>query len=191
MDNALKYFITILIVLSSGLSAQQTPYSSYALTKYGSAINALALTPYHMQDNEMVSFRFRSLHTGSLTGIRVYIMGRTYGNTGYGAGNGGTWQISLRGDSTASHTPKVGWLASMTRNHIADSVGSAQTPFPLLSFGSSYAIDSNTVYHVVFQNTDASPATNYTALNCLTMWPQSGLSPFQPFSSDADWCSLY
>jgi hypothetical protein len=170
----------------------QTPYPAYACAKYGTAINASALTNYRI-DGQKVTYRFRAKHTGSISSIRIYIMGRTYTRPqgGYGLGNGGTWKITLRNDNAADHTPSSAILTSLTRNMIGDSVNSPNTPFPLLTFNSSVRIDSNTLYHIVFENLDPDPLNNYTSVNTLTMWPLHALSPEQQFTPDLDWSSLY
>jgi hypothetical protein len=184
-----KYFLIFFIPI---IALAQGSYPSTNSGVYGPAMNVTDLTPFHLDGTEMVSYRFRAKYTGQMSGIRVYVMGRTYTRPqgGYGLGNGGTWQISLRHDSTSNHTPCVGWMASMQRNHIADSVNSAETPFPLLTFNSPATIDSGTLYHVVFQNIDANPSANYTALNCFTNWPQLIETPQQPFAPNTDWMSL-
>jgi len=78
-------------------------YSAYNPNVYGSAVNADALTNYRI-DTEKVSYKFWAMHTGVISSIRIYIMDRgTNTPARYETGNGGTWRISLRNDSTSNH----------------------------------------------------------------------------------------
>lgn len=76
----------------------QTPYSTYNLFVYGSAVQAYGLNNVIPSTGSAstsmygrVAFRFRAQHTGSITGIRMYVMSA---QTGYGAGNYGIWLVS-------------------------------------------------------------------------------------------------
>jgi hypothetical protein len=167
---------------------QQDHYPAYSPSKYGSAVNVSALTNYKI-DEKKVSFKFRAKHTGFISGIRVYVMGRGDGHTGYGAGNGGIWRVSLRNDSTANHWPAQLVLTSLTRNMVNNTCNDPL--FPLLSFNSSINVTAGKLYHIVFENIDPEPFDNYTSVNTLTMWPQKALNPEQPFAANFDWNSLY
>jgi hypothetical protein len=166
---------------------QQNHYPAYSPSKYGSAINASDLTNYKV-DKIKVSFRFRAKHTGLLTSIRVYIMGTGY--SGYGAGNGGTWRITLRQDSTAKHTPAQIFI-TFTDEPLWDFRNGGATIFPLFTFDSPAHVIEGTFYHVVFENIDGYPEDNYSSINTLTMWPQKAINPEQPFAPNLDWNSLY
>jgi hypothetical protein len=132
-----------------------------------------------------VAFRFRSQHTGSLTGIRIYCMGT--GNTGYGAGNGSVWRVTLRKDSTSNHTPAQTYITSVDQSMTNfGSVG--KVVFPLLNFNTPAKVDSGVLYHVVFENRDPDQVNNYSSVNTYLTYPP--LSPMQPFASDLDWCAL-
>jgi hypothetical protein len=164
----------------------QDPYPAYSPTIYGSAVNAEELTNQRV-DGQKVSFKFRAKHTGSISSIRIYIMARSFRWPGYGAGNGGTWRVSLRNDDgTSNHWPVQSVLTSLTRNMIADS----GAVFPLLSFNSPVSVTAGTLYHIVFENTDATPAVNFTSVNTLLMPSGHALTPEQPFAADSDWACL-
>ncbi len=170
----------------------QAPYPASNRYIYGSSVQmwdinnvAPSTSTEFTSMNARYSFRFRSQHTGSLTGVRVYVMGTGY--THYGAGNGGTWRVTLRHDSTSNHTPAQLYMTS-TDEVLWDYRSGGTTHFPLFTFDSPASIDSGTVYHVVFENIDADQATNWSSLN--TMFTYPGLSPIQPFAVDADWTLL-
>jgi hypothetical protein len=165
---------------------RQDPFPTYNTSIYGCAINSLCLTNYKV-DVEDVSFKFKAQHTGSISAIRVYIM---TGVVGYGAGNYGTFLVTLRHDSTSNHTPAQTYMTSMTHNCINDA--GLGTGFPLLTFNSSVHVDSGSIYHVVFHNIDPDPANNYSSVNTLALYPNPCLTPIeQPFAPDVDWNSLY
>jgi hypothetical protein len=172
---------------------RQDPYSTYNTSVYGSAIQAQALTNLAISTSSAqstmygrVAFKFKAQHTGSLTGIRVYVMGTGYAAR-YGGGNGGTWRITLRHDSTANHTPAQLSMTS-TDEALWDYRKDGTTHFPLFTFDSPANVDSGTVYHIVFENIDPDPNSNYSSINTLFRFPV--LSPQQPFASDDDWLLL-
>jgi hypothetical protein len=167
---------------------RQDSYSTYNTAVYGSAIQASALTNYRI-DLKKVSFKFRAKHRGAISGIRVYIMGP--GHSGYGAGTGGTWRISLRHDSAANHMPSHVYMTSLTHQLSDDGASGSTGGFPLLTFNYPASVDSGTLYHIVFENIDADPDNNYSSVNTLTMFPRKAIHPEQVFAADLDWNSLY
>jgi hypothetical protein len=132
-----------------------------------------------------VAFRFKAQHTGSLTGIRMYIMGTGY--TGYGAGNGGTWRVTLRHDSTANHTPAQTYMTFVEQS-LANYGNGGTTHFPLFTFNAPASVDSGTVYHIVYENIDPDQNNNWSSVNTFLMYPV--LAPQQPFAANTDWSSI-
>ena len=182
----------IYLLFGFSLCFAQTPYPTSNTSVYGSAVQAYDLNNIIPSTGSVstsmfgkVAFRFKAQHTGSLSGIRVYIMGTGY--TGYGAGNGGTWRVTLRHDSTANHTPAQTYMRYVVQS-MATYGNGGTTHFPLFTFDSPASVDSGTVYHIVFENIDADQANNYSSVNTFLMFP--ALSPQQPFAADADWSSL-
>jgi len=163
----------------------QDPYSAYNPDIYGSAVNAAVLTNYRI-DTEKVSYKFRATHTGAISSIRIYIESWKEGSR-YGDGNGGTWRISIRNDSTSNHWPANTYLTSLIRVMAADSNGGIK----LITFGTPANVTAGNLYHLVFENIDADPTVNYSSVNTLTMWPGDHLAPEQPFAADSDWNSIY
>ncbi len=163
----------------------QDSYSAYNPNIYGSAINAAVLTNYRI-DTEKVSYKFRATHTGEISSIRIYIESWKEGSR-YGGGNGGTWRIFIRNDSTSNHWPANTYLTSLIRVMAADSNGGIK----LITFGTPANVTAGNLYHLVFENIDADPTVNYSSVNTLTMWPGDHLAPEQPFAADSDWNSIY
>jgi hypothetical protein len=188
-----KEVVKILCFLSGfSLCLAQDPYPASNTNVYGCAVQAYDLNNIIPSTGSAstsmsgrIAFRFKAQHTGSLTGIRVYVMGTGY--AGYGNGNGGTWRVTLRQDVAANHTPDQTYIA-VTDEALWDYREGGTTHFPLFTFNSPASVESGTVYHIVFENIDPDQANNYSSLNTLFMFPS--LSPQQPFASDADWSTL-
>jgi len=125
---------------------------------------------------DRVSYRFRATASSPLSSARVYVIGPTH--DGYGAGTGGTWQVTIQtDDGTAAHEPGSTVLASAT---LTPTDG-----FPLVAFASPPAMEAGQLYHIVFRNTDAEPAANYASLDGVFMYQPT--SPRQPRAADTDW----
>lgn len=152
-----------------------------AQTYYGSkwAADSLANTrigPVQIQGD----YRFRATHTGTLAAIHTYFQ---TGN-GYSGGTDGTYRIDLEtDDGTTNHFASGQVLATTTELHPG-------SHFVTETFSSPAAITSGTLYHVVYTNIDANPATNYTSLDML-MLSSPGPTPSQPTIADTDWAHLY
>lgn len=129
----------------------------------------------------ILSVRFRASTSSALTSIRFYKMG----NTGYGGGTGGSLTITIQGDDgTSSHLPDGKILASQT---VACSPTGSE-PGKLVNFASPATLVAGNLYHVVFVNSDPSPAANYVSLNStLTV---TVTTPRQPLFPDTDWALL-
>ena len=179
---------TINITVNNVAVFYQDLYPAYNSSIYGSGVNTRDLTNYRV-DAEKIDYRFRALHTGSISSIRVYAMGA---EAGYGNGTGGIWKVTLRtDDGSSNHWPTQTNLTSMTHSLINYSLADPDEMFPLLTFGSPANVTSGTLYHIVFENIDPAPMANYTSLNTLTLWPQTALNPEQPFATNLDWNTFY
>jgi hypothetical protein len=128
-----------------------------------------------------VSYRFRAQYSDYLDSVRVYIIAN--GNTGYSNGTGGTIRVRLfADDGTANHYPTGSALASGSvtpGNPAADA-------FPDIAFTTPYFVNSNTLYHLVFDNTDGSPTVNYCSLDGMGLenTVQEPRSPRWPLNLD-------
>ena len=137
---------------------------------YGTAIGADDLNNSQVGGpwNQEVSYRFRATTSSRLDSIRVYVIGPNH--SGYGAGTGGTWDVTLRpDDGTAAHAP--------TSDVLAEASYRPSDGFPLITWSSPGLLTAGQLYHVVFQNVDPSPTANYASLDGI----------FQEYSSPAAW----
>lgn len=127
------------------------------------------------------SYRFRAEQSSNLDSVTVYVIAN--GNTGYSNGTGGTIRCRLYADDgTSSHLPTGSALATAT----SVSPGNpASDDFPTFSFGTPYSVTSGTLYHLQFDNTDASPSVNYCSLDGFADL-SSVKSPQQPGYEDTD-----
>lgn len=145
---------------------------------YGSAIgmDSLNNTEVGGPSAQATSYRFRATTSSLLSSVRVYIMGPE--NAGYGAGTGGTWEVTVRpDDGTAAHAPAAAVLARTTFV--------PKTGLPLVTFPQPASLTAGRLYHVVFRNIDPDPVHNFASLNGVFMYQPT--SPRQPAFSDVDW----
>ena len=75
-----------------------------AVGAYGSRIgmDSLNNTQVGGSDDLSTSYRFRAATSSKLNSVRVYIVGANH--AGYGAGTGGTWQVSVQTDDGSAGT---------------------------------------------------------------------------------------
>jgi hypothetical protein len=122
-----------------------------------------------------LAFRFRATWTGSVVGVRVYVIKNVNGRTGYSAGDGGTMRVALHADSGGRrHVPAGGRLAATTfrpRDHGF---------WPLVRFAEAGRVVAGRLYHVVFTNIDSRPASNYVSINALYSASRLGRGPAVP-----------
>jgi hypothetical protein len=155
---------------SSGASAPSdarvgadAPPSARAL-RQGSLVSAdtLANTRIGGPPETALAFRFRAGRTGSVSGVRFYIVANRAGRSGYSGGTGGSLRVALSPDSGGSrHVPADRPLASAV----------VRTPnrkaWPLVRFSKPASVVAGRLYHVVFTNVDQEPRENYISVNAL------------------------
>ena len=149
---------------------------------YGSGIGAdnLANTVVGGSYNGIVSYRFRADHSGSLKSIVLYLIPD---HPGYAAGTGGTIRVSVNtDDGTPAHNPSSTVLSSYLITNALTLAPSRY--FPLLTFPVAPTLAAGQLYHIVFTNVDASPATNYLSVDGL--YETNPGSTTQPTMSDTD-----
>jgi hypothetical protein len=145
---------------------------------YGPAIgmDSLNNTQIGGPDDQSTSYRFRAGTSSQLRSVRVYVIGPSH--SGYGAGTGGTWQITVQtDDGTARHAPSGTVLATTSFHPVDD--------FPVISWASPATLTAGQLYHVVFKNVDPNPAANYASVDGVFMYQPT--SPRQAAFSDVDW----
>jgi hypothetical protein len=128
-----------------------------------------------------VSVRFRASTNSALASLRFY----KQGNAGYAGGTGGSLTVSIEGDDgTSSHLPDGNVLATQT---VVTAYANPE-PGKLVTFATPATLVAGTLYHVVFVNADAAPATNFVSVNALNA--VVAITPRQPLYSDIDWALL-
>lgn len=129
-----------------------------------------------------MSYRDRSLHTGTLTSIDVYRKADgTQGPTGYADGTGGS--IRCRVETDSAGVPS-GTLISANANATVTTAANTGV-MDRYTFTASISDVLGTLRHLRFTNVDGSPSANFTSINNLNL---SDLvpTPLQPAYLDAD-----
>ena len=167
----------ILLALLVGALVSVAPVETVSGT-YGPGIgmDSLNNTQVGGRDNQSTSYRFRATTSSRLVSIRVYIIGPTH--PGYGAGTGGTWEVTVQtDDGTASHAPSGTVLATTSFTPVDD--------FPVIAWSAPASLTAGQLYHVVFRNVDPDPTVNYASLDGIFMYQPT--VPRQAAFSDVDW----
>jgi hypothetical protein len=128
-----------------------------------------------------VSYRIRAKHSGVVQQALIYLIPD---RAGYAAGTGGIIHVTLNtDDGTPLHHPASTVLASYVISNVL-SLSSPARYFYVLKFASPPTLAAGQIYHMVFTNVDASPATNFLSVDTLyqAVWP----TPAQPSISDTD-----
>jgi hypothetical protein len=148
---------------------------------YGNGVVFDSLANTRTDDSPSHSFfRFRAPRSGTITGIRFYYVSADSGS-GYGGGTGGTMRITIEtDDGTSDHFPSGTALA--TEDLAAVAVGDADR-FVTIDPGAE--VTKGQIYHVVFENTDASPATNYFSVDNAYVFDDN--PPHHPRFADDIW----
>jgi hypothetical protein len=153
---------------------------------YGPGLGAdgLANTVVGGPFGNIVSYRFRAGHSGVLRQIHVYLI---QNHVGYAAGTGGKLQVTVNADDgTPAHNPSRTVLSSyLLSNPLAATPSIA---FPIFVFSAPPTLSQGQLYHIVFTNVDASPATNYLSVDAL--YYEKPSMPGQPTVSDVDFAEL-
>jgi putative Ig domain-containing protein len=149
---------------------------------YGPGIGSDALGNTPLGPNQQkLSYRFRAKETGNINDVRIYLI---MDHPGYSAGTGGNVLVSLEtDDGTAAHNPS-GTKLSSKLIPAPFAVAAPARYFPLLSFSPAPRVIGGELYHVVFENTDASPTVNYVSVNSL--YQAGAPTPVQPTLADVE-----
>lgn len=125
-------------------------------------------------DRAELAFRFRATWTGSVTGVRFYVMKDGDGAEGYSSGDGGTMRVTLQSDAGRRHVPSGHALARASFRPDDDGF------WPLTRFEKPASVVKGRLYHVVFTNTDSNPRENYASINALWSASHLGRAPAVP-----------
>ncbi|HEY0444520.1 MAG TPA: hypothetical protein VGC90_09880 [Candidatus Limnocylindrales bacterium] len=131
-----------------------------------------------------VSHRFRASTTSALVSVRF----SQRGGPVYSGGTGGTVVISVHRDDGAGR-PSSAVLASLTYSP-GNPLNDGWTTFLDLDFPSPAILTEGHLYHIVFENVDAAPRSNFISINELAVLDGVS-SPRQPTFRDADSGVLY
>jgi hypothetical protein len=135
------------------------------------------------------AYRFRARKSGSLSAIRVYWIYK-FSKAGYHSGTGGVIRVSVRpDDGSASHLPSSTVLsASTVRMNLCTPEEVATTgkridgacgneglfnrdgvrmTFEPIAFKPGTYLKKGSVYHIVFENIDRDPMTNWVSIDGL------------------------
>jgi len=154
--------------------------------RYGSGIGADALNNTIIGGTSATqsSYRFRAMHSSALASIRVYVIAN--GNTGYSNGTGGTIRVGLYADDgSAAHLPSG---SALTTGTLAPGNPDPSSGFHTITFGAPPPLVAGTLYHVMFTNVDASPATNYLSID--NTFVAHATTQWQPNWQNIDWAEL-
>ena len=151
------------------------------LHRYGSAIGMDSLNNSVVggSGNRRVAYRFRASSTSRLRSIRVYVMGPDH--SGYGAGTGGTWQVTVQpDDGSTQHRPSGKVLASATMQ--------PTKTFPVIRWSTAASLKRGRLYHIVFTNVDPNASSNYASLNGVFTYRRTARR--QPAFTNRIWAQL-
>lgn len=144
---------------------------------YGAQIGGdeLANTVIGGPSGQIGDYSFLNLHAGTLQSVNWY---QVINSAGYASGTNGVIRLQIEtDDGTASHLPSGTVLASTSSNPVSNQ--------PTDTFTSPPVLAANTIYHVVFDNTDAASTTNYSSLDLI--YQIATPAPAQPDISDVNW----
>ncbi len=179
--------VGLLITPTLAATAGSTPSRSSgppASGIYGAAIKADAKANLRIGGprGRRVAHRFRAGTSSALISIRF----AQRGGSGYSSGTGGTLRISIQSDD-GSGRPSGTVLAAV--GYVPGNAGGSWSHYDRVTFPSPATLTRGRVYHVVFENVDASPTSNYVSVNDLFVYG-SVLVPRQPYYSDAEYAVL-
>jgi len=148
---------------------------------YGAAVGADSLINTFVggPKREQVAYRFRATDSAPLEAIVVY----QQAGSGYGGGDLGSLRITLHPDDGSSkHAPAATVLATRSVPNPRQGAGVRHT------FPEPPRLVAGRLYHVVFTNVHAAPASNYISLNGLFVFEGNGGT--QPGIPRPDWAML-
>jgi hypothetical protein len=126
------------------------------------AADTLANTPIGGPFGTVLAFRFRAGWTGTVRGVRFYVIVNPSNREGYSAGTWGRLRVALTRDSGAPrHRPRGRALAA------AVITPSRKDLWPFVRFAKPPRVVAGRLYYVVFTNVDPDPGHNYVSINSL------------------------
>ena len=149
--------------LRSGPTSPSARAATTTTTWFGPRVgaDALANTRIGGPVGTTLAVRFRSTWSGSVSGVRFYVVVTLNGSVGeYSGGDGGTMRVSLVADGD-NRLPSSAALASQEFHPRIDAIS-----FPFIHFSTAPRVVAGR-YHIVFTNTSPKPAENWVSVNAL------------------------
>jgi hypothetical protein len=152
-----------LLAAACSLGATSRPAAGIKSEWIGPRVGADALAntriggPY----GTTLAFRFRPTWSGSVTGVRFYIVVNSGGVGEYSGGDGGILRVSLMASDDGG-LPAADALASTELRPQTDAIS-----FPFARFDSPPQVVAGRSYYVVFTNTSPNPSENWVSVNAL------------------------
>jgi len=178
---------------SSGLQYLDPAYRRL----YGPGTTVIDRLAYHYvmrRDGQdyAASQRFRAPKDGHIDAIRIYTPGGRDGE--YAGGSGGSVVIGLYPDDDSdAHLPDLSEPALAEARFVPALRGGdflwRGDQFPRIRFTAKQPMRAGRLYHLVYQQADARPETNYINLNSTATNSEAG-RPMRWLDLD-DWASLY
>ncbi len=157
---------------------------------YGSGIGVDSKSNWYIGggNSAQASIRFRASTSSQLTKIIVQMRGGVNPDgSRYSDGTGGTVRVRLQtDDGTSNHRPSGNSLATLS--FVPGNPTGGWGTFDTYTFPSPTSVTANTLYHLVFDNTDPAQTTNYVSINNIITF--AAYTPRQPALSD-DFAFLY
>lgn len=152
-------------------------------------MNALGNTvigSYNRQQS-MVSSRFLATASGHMNYIRILLAT----GTGYSSGTGGTIRVTLRNDDGSSaHLPNMGQVLATASFRPALPANQPKKTFPQeVRFSGKPHLQAGKIYHLLFENIDPNPASNFISIDHSVMHSGNGRSA--RWTDPKDWATLF
>lgn len=139
--------------------------------------------------SRIVSHRFRATESSNVVGVKA----NWPAGSGYAAGNGGTIRVRIMpNDGTANNFPDLSGTALSTGTLVLGMSGGAHSTnnqFTAVTLTPTSPLVSGTLYHVVYDNIAADPATNYFSVNNDLTVINNGRP--NRWNAISEWASLY
>lgn len=167
--------MAVIVTQGSALAGPPSPRRGV----YGTGIGADTKNNYQVgwTSNAKLSHRFKASTTSQLLSVRF----QQRGGAIYSGGNGGTIRVSVQADDgTSAHLPSGTVLASLTLQ--TGNPSGDWTTYNSYAFPSPATLTAGRIYHLVFENIDPSPQTNWISVNELFQFGTPKPQPAMPSS---------
>jgi hypothetical protein len=175
--SASKVRVTLTVLLTSVVLF---PAMTVAAT-YGNPWNGDGLINLEIgrSNGRLISYRFRAQYSGTVNGVQIFLVFRTFCSGCYANGDGGQVLVRLQSDDgTSQHLPSG---IVLTSSLVTDPLRQWNR---YVAFNSPVQLTQGKLYHLVFSNPDPDPINNYVSIDDL--YNDRRLPNMQPGISDTD-----